>query len=64
MADGGGTLEAGAHGVAVVLDDEDDGQFEEGGHVEALAEDALVHGSVTEEGDRASLDPLVLEGKG
>lgn len=44
-------FDGGAHGVAVVLDDEDDGDAPEAGEVHAFVESALVEGTVAEVGE-------------
>ena len=59
-----GALDRGAHGVAVVLDDVDDRQLPELGHVEALVDLALVGRAVAEIGQRDVVVAAVLVGEG
>ena len=50
MGLGGGTLQRGAHGIAVVLDDVDDRQLPQLGHVEGLINLPLIGRALAEEG--------------
>ena len=61
---GGGALLGGAHGVAVVLDDEEDGEVPEGGEVVGLVHGALVYGTVAHEGHGGAFFGLILHGVG
>ena len=61
---GGGAFLARAHGVLVVLDDEDDRHVPEGGEVERFVDGALVGGAVAHVAKAAALEPLVFEGVG
>jgi hypothetical protein len=61
---GRGAFLAGAHRVAVVLDDEDDGQRHERREVVGLVHGALVDGTVAHEGEGGALEALVFEGVG
>jgi hypothetical protein len=59
-----GAFDRRAHGVFVVLDDVDDRQLPQGGHVEALVDLALVDGTVAEIGQADVLGAAVLMGEG
>src|SRR5690606_25230592 len=61
---GGGAGHRGAHGIAVVLDDVDDRQVPELGHVEALIDLALVGGAVAEIGEADGVLAAILGGEG
>jgi hypothetical protein len=52
-----------AHGVAVVLDDVDDRQLPELGHVEALVDLALVGRAIAEIGERSRAVAAILVGE-
>lgn len=60
-AEGGGAFLGGSHGVAVVFDDVDDGEFEEGGDVEGFVECALVDGTIAEVAEGAAFEAFVFE---
>ena len=61
---GGGARGRRAHGIAVVLDDEDDRQLPERGHVEGLVDLALVGRAIAEIGDRHMVVAAILVGEG
>src|SRR5262244_2936610 len=60
---GEGAVDGRAHGVAVVLADEDHGQLPEGGEVHRLVELALGHGAVAEVAEHDLVAALVLDGE-
>src|SRR5215469_2996607 len=50
-----------AHAVFVVLDDIDNGQLPQRGHVEAFRDLTLIHGTITHEGQaNAAIVPVVM----
>ena len=59
-----GARHAGAHGVLVVLDDVDDRQLPQLGHVEALIDLALVGGAVAEIGQADAVIAAIFVGEG
>ena len=61
---GRGARHRSAHRVAVVLDDVDDRQLPQRGHVEALVDLALVGGAVAEIGQRNILVAAIAVGEG
>src|SRR6185312_11788275 len=61
---GRGARDRRAHGVAIVLDDVDDRQLPELGHVEALVDLALVGGAVAEIGHRDVVVAAIAVGEG
>jgi hypothetical protein len=61
---GGGALLRSAHGVAVVLDDEDNGEIPERGEVVGLVDGALVDGTITHERHCGTFEFFVFEGVG
>ncbi len=60
----GGPRHRRAHGISVVLDDVDDRQLPQFGHVEALIDLTLVGGAVAEIGDAHGIIAAVAVGKG
>src|SRR3984893_5881131 len=64
LGGGRGALDRGPHAVAVVLDDIDDGELPEGGHVHGLVDLALVGAAVTKIGQRDVLVAVVLVHEG
>ncbi len=61
---GGRPRHRGAHGVLVVLDDIDDRQLPQLGHVEGLVDLALVGGAVAEIGQADAVIAAILVGEG
>ncbi len=59
-----GAVDFRAHGVAVVLDDVDDGQLPQRGHVEALVHLPLVGRAFAEEGEAGPVLAIVVRGEG
>ena len=64
LGPGRGALDRGAHAVSVVLDDVDDRQLPERGHVEALVDLALVDRAVAEIGEAHAAVLAVAVGEG
>ena len=64
VEEAGVAMEVRAHRHPVVLDDVDDRELPEAGHVEGLVERALVHGAVAEVADADAVLAAILAGEG
>jgi len=53
----------GAHGQAVVFDDKDDGELEEGGEIQGFVVSALIYSAITEECEAYAAGFFVLQAK-
>src|SRR5436190_17277117 len=61
VLDNGRAFEARTHRVLVVLNNVNDREFEEGGHIQALVEATLIDGTITQEAKRCTLQLFVFD---